>query len=59
MDDGDARAAYAVHIQLQPTGCDWRVARSDGRLAHGHAPDAGSARLCCDFTIATLEALRR
>jgi hypothetical protein len=50
---------YAVHIQPEPAGWDWTVTGIDGRTAAGQAPDAGSARWCCDFTIAALEALAR
>jgi hypothetical protein len=50
---------YAVHVQAHPAGWDWMVTGIDGRAASGRVADAGSARWCCDFTIAALEALRR
>ncbi len=55
----DAARGYAVDIRPGPPGWDWSVTGGDGRTAGGRAPDPLSARRCCDFTIAALEALRR
>ncbi len=55
----DLARGYAVDIRPGSPGWDWRVTDGDGRTARGRASDPSSARRCCDFTIAALEALRR
>jgi hypothetical protein len=55
----NVRRGYAVQIQPRPSGFDWMVTDRNGRTANGQAPDPASADLCCDFTIAMLEALQR
>lgn len=54
-----APETYAVTIEALPTGFDWKVTSADGRTVSGRATNRGSARRCCDFTIATLEAFQR